>query len=119
MPLPSDVLLCAHAGYTATVLLAPRMGASVPTWDDASPEVRDHAILVAEDVLDGCSVEVVHERWCARMLLDGWSYAPGPRDDVAKTSPALCPFAALPDVYQREDRLFHASVLAMAAALCG
>lgn len=119
MLLPPDVLLCACAGYTATYLFAPRAGASVPPWEDASPEVQGHALRLAEDVLGGCSVEVVHERWEARMLLDGWSYAPGPRDDVAKTSPALCPFASLPDVYQREDRLFHASVLAMAAALGG
>jgi len=111
MLLPPDVLLCARAGHAALVLFGPRTGAEVTPWDDLLTTTRDHLLRITEDILSGCSPADTHARWAARMQVNGWTYA--------KTSPCLCPFDALPEAEKREDRLFHASVLAMAAALGG
>ena len=47
----------------------------------------------------GLLAHMEHESWCAEWLLQGYSHAPGERDDVAKTQPYLVPWEQLsPDV---------------------
>jgi hypothetical protein len=45
-----------------------------------------------------------HARWSADRLLEGWTYAPGPRDAVRRTSPHLVPWDALSDDVRESDR---------------
>jgi hypothetical protein len=41
--------------------------------------------------------EMEHERWLDEKREAEYSYAPGPKDDVAKTDPALIPWSGLGD----------------------
>lgn len=45
-----------------------------------------------------------HDRWRAERLLDGWTYAPGPKDLRRKTTPWLIPWEEMPDEQRDYDR---------------
>jgi hypothetical protein len=45
-----------------------------------------------------------HARWWAERLMAGWSYAPGPKNDVAKTSPNLVDWDHLDEDTRNYDR---------------
>jgi voltage-gated potassium channel Kch len=48
--------------------------------------------------------ELEHDRWRAERLLDGWTYAPGPKDLGRKTTPWLIPWEEMPDEQRDYDR---------------
>ena len=48
--------------------------------------------------------EMEHARWCAELFLMGYSYAPGPRNDVEKTHPDLIPWNDLAESTKDYDR---------------
>ena len=45
-----------------------------------------------------------HDRWTADMARNGWRYAPGKKDPVAKTSPYMVPWNKVPPEIQEYDR---------------
>jgi voltage-gated potassium channel Kch len=47
---------------------------------------------------------VEHDRWRAERLLDGWTYAPGPKDLRRKTTPWLIPWEEMPEEQKDYDR---------------
>jgi hypothetical protein len=48
--------------------------------------------------------EMEHARWCAERMLAGYSYAPGPRDDINKTRPDIVPWEELDEGTRKYDR---------------
>ncbi len=58
--------------------------------------------------------ELEHERWRADRLQAGWRHAPGPRDPIAKTNPALLPWATVAEAERVKTR---ASVRQLPATL--
>ncbi len=62
----------------------------------------------ASFVFTGAEVETLahleHERWREELRAQGWTYAPGPRDDEKRTHPWLLPLADLPAEVQEENR---------------
>ena len=48
--------------------------------------------------------EMEHERWDEERKLEGWAYAPVPKDITKKTSPYLVPYNQLPDDIKEYDR---------------
>jgi hypothetical protein len=58
--------------------------------------------LTADEVERLARVE--HDRWRAERMLDGWKYAPGPKDLARKTTPWLVPWEAMPDEQRDYDR---------------
>jgi len=78
---------------------------------DVVPETdpRPAVIRFAEpDQGRGGEVELMammeHERWNAERWMDGWTYAPAPKDLAKKTNPSLVPWAELSDKVQEYDR---------------
>ena len=47
---------------------------------------------------------VEHDRWVAERLLDGWTYAPGPKDLRRKRTPWLIPWEEMPEAQRDYDR---------------
>jgi voltage-gated potassium channel Kch len=47
---------------------------------------------------------VEHDRWMAERLLDGWTYAPGPKDLRRKRTPWLIPWQEMPEEQKDYDR---------------
>ncbi len=66
------------------------------------------ASRTAVAALSEAQVEILapmeHARWCAERHLAGWAYAPGAKDEAARTSPCLVPWEALPAGQQDKDR---------------
>jgi hypothetical protein len=48
--------------------------------------------------------ELEHDRWRAERLLDGWAYAPGPKDLRRRTTPWLIAWEGIPDEQREYDR---------------
>jgi voltage-gated potassium channel Kch len=48
--------------------------------------------------------QLEHERYVTERRATGWSYAPGPKDELRKTNPTLVAWKALPDVEREKDR---------------
>jgi len=48
--------------------------------------------------------EMEHERWCEERSLQGWSYAPGPKNIKKKKSPHLVPWKELSEEIKEYDR---------------
>ena len=48
--------------------------------------------------------EMEHARWCAELVLMGYTHAPGPRDDNQKTHPDLIPWSGLTESAKDYDR---------------
>jgi hypothetical protein len=46
-----------------------------------------------------------HARWCTERRLAGWTYAPGEKDEAARTSPHLVPWEALDEPIREYDRV--------------
>lgn len=62
-------------------------------------------IVLSEDLsqLTERIAENVHEVWAASRIAQGWSYGPK-RDDVARETPCLVPYAELPEIEKEYDR---------------
>ena len=62
-------------------------------------------IVLPEDLLALTELiaENVHEVWAASRIAQGWTYGPV-RDDAAKQTPCLVPYADLPEVEKAYDR---------------
>ncbi len=45
-----------------------------------------------------------HDRWCAALRREGWTYEPGPKDYDAKTNPYLVSWSKLPDDVKEWNR---------------
>jgi voltage-gated potassium channel Kch len=71
--------------------LAPLEEWSVPTFALSSREIEQLARLE-------------HDRWMAERLLDGWAYAPGPKDLRRKRTPWLIPWEEMPEEQRDYDR---------------
>jgi hypothetical protein len=71
--------------------LAPRVDWRAPLLELAPEEVE----LLAR---------LEHDRWRAERLLDGWTYAAGPKDLTRKTSPFLVPWEQIPEGQRDYDR---------------
>jgi hypothetical protein len=71
--------------------------APLTDWDAASFEFEN-----AEHVETMARLE--HQRWCAERAAEGWTYAPGPKDEQAKTHPDLLPWGELPEAEKDKNR---------------
>lgn len=49
------------------------------------------------------TAEMEHRSWCAELMLQNWSYAPGKRNELAKTHPSLVPWEKLDDGTKKYD----------------
>ncbi|WP_319453788.1 MULTISPECIES: NAD-binding protein [unclassified Mycobacterium] len=104
-----------------------------PTWEEASASYRESSMAQAHDIpaklrsID-CSARTLpdgarpdfeftepeierlaveeHNRWWAERRNDGWTWAPGEKDEAAKTSPSMVPFGDLPPDVAEWDRVF-------------
>jgi len=69
-----------------------------PAHEDAgAPVVFTPAEVEALAVLE-------HARWAADRVLEGWTYAAGPKDAARRTSPHLVPWASLSEEVRNADR---------------
>lgn len=109
-----------HAAYVRGRLEAgvAASGSAMKPWDDLDEMYRASSCEQAEhmevklrtfgftsgskpprwpDAFDDAQVETLgrmeHARWCAERWLAGWTYAPGPKNQEARTSPHLVPWA--------------------------
>jgi hypothetical protein len=48
--------------------------------------------------------EAEHDGWADQRRVEGWTYAPPPRDDVKRTHPLLVPYAELDEEQKEKDR---------------
>jgi hypothetical protein len=71
--------------------LAPLDQWSAPTFELGAGEIEHLARLE-------------HDRWMAERLLDGWTYAPGPKDLRRKRTPWQIPWEELPEDQRDYDR---------------
>ena len=60
--------------------------------------------------------EEVHERWAKERIEEGWKYGVV-RDDSAKTTPCLVPYADLPENEKEYDRKTALQTLGIVLAL--
>jgi voltage-gated potassium channel Kch len=72
--------------------------ALVPLDDWSGPTFA----LSAREVEDLARLE--HDRWMAERLLDGWTYAPGPKNLRRKRTPWLIPWEQMPEEQRDYDR---------------
>jgi hypothetical protein len=72
--------------------------ATIPLGDWRAPPLE----LTADEVERLARIE--HDRWMAERLLDGWTYAPGPKDLSRRTTPWLIPWEDMPDEQRDYDR---------------
>jgi len=75
------------------------MGVPVGTTSSAAEKSSRFESLPVE--AKGALREIEHNRWCRFYLLNGWTYAPGPKDTRARTHPDLVPYAKLGDDAKR------------------
>lgn len=65
--------------------------------------VEDVALPEELTALTEAIAENVHEVWAASRIAEGWTYGPQ-RDDAAKQTPCLVPYADLPEAEKAYDR---------------
>ncbi len=115
---------------------------SMVPWEALTPDLKQSNLDLARDIgrkldLTGCELvpgrvgdaggfefapdevdalaPVEHDRWAREMTRLGWTYAPGDKDEVAKTSPYLVPWASVPPDIQEYDREAIRSIPAVLA----
>jgi hypothetical protein len=74
------------------VKIVPGTGKKTPEGFEFS---RDEMKLLAQ---------MEHRRWMAERIIEGWQYAPGPKDPQLKTSPYLCDWDDLDEAARDKDR---------------
>jgi TrkA-N domain/RyR domain len=108
-------------------------GREAPTWEQCPPSSRESSMAQAHDIpkklrsID-CSIGPLrdgtepsfeftetelellaveeHDRWMSERLNEGWTWAPGQKNEEAKTSPYLVPFGDLEAEIAEWDRVF-------------
>lgn len=65
---------------------------------------EDHRVETLSERQVEHLAEREHERWVAERTRSGWTYAPGPKDVAAKTSPYLVPWDDLDEDIKNYDR---------------
>ncbi len=75
------------------------MNAYVPIPVDTSDVALSPELLALSERL----AQNTHDVWARGRIREGWVYGPK-RDDRAKTTPCLVPYAALPDSEKEYDR---------------
>jgi hypothetical protein len=71
--------------------------APLTDWDAASFEFTPEEVELM--------ARMEHERWYEELRLDGWTYAPGPKNPSVKTHPDLVSWEALPDLEKEKNRV--------------
>ena len=108
---------CAEAAYEMNRIYCESLGdVSFCSWASAPEWQRRTCINGVSGALAGNTPEQSHESWLAEKVETGWVYGPV-KDPVAKTHPAMVPYAELPPAQRVKDTLYLATVRAMAAAL--
>ncbi len=75
-------------------------------YDKDGPASLDKVTKDAD--LLGKLSEMEHRRWMAALLMDGWRYAPGKKDQFRKTHPCLVPYDDLPiEEKSKDDSMIH------------
>ena len=80
---------------------------SNPRWEDVEDWRRSFETDGAKLILGGGSPEDLHDLWRGRKQNLGWQHA-ATRDPVAKTTPAMVPYAQLTDIQKKKNLLFAA-----------
>lgn len=90
--------------------------ASQPAWADAPDWQKDSARAGVRFHLANPDAEASasHDEWLRHKIADGWVYGPVKAPDQ-KQHPCMVPFDQLPPVQQAKDRLFRATIHALAA----
>lgn len=83
-----------------------------PAWEDAPDWQRTAALDGVRQAVRGETPERRHDVWCTTKTDTGWVWGPV-KDAVARTHPALVPYAALPADQKARDHLFVAIVEAL------
>lgn len=74
-------------------------------WDEAPAEFRTDGAKQVRQAIAGEGPEAQHQSWYDSRIAAGWTYGPV-KDVVAKTNPALVPYADLPAAQKAKDTLF-------------
>ncbi len=85
-----------------------------PPWDEAPEEMVTSSISGIEWRLANreAPASAQHEEWMRAKIAAGWTLGPT-KDNVAKTHPALIPYAELAEGVKAKDAVFSAIVLAL------
>lgn len=84
------------------------------SWDESPEWQHKLSYEIVKDVISGVtSPEVIHNRWCAVLIADGWTFGPV-KDETKKTNPFLIPYSdcGLSAEQQSKDSLIIAIVRA-------
>lgn len=76
-------------------------------WSVAPEWQKDSAKAGVEAVQKGMASRELHEAWCIRKRMEGWTWGPN-KDAEAKTHPCLLPYEDLPPDQRVKDHLFRA-----------
>lgn len=68
-----------------------------PEWGEAIEPLTD------DEVEQAACME--HAGWCEDLRCEGWKYAPGEKDPIRKTHPALLPWDELPEEDREKNRV--------------
>jgi hypothetical protein len=58
-----------------------------------NPENQDSSLVEFINILS----RIEHDRWCAEKYADGWTFAPGQKDNALRKNPCLIPYDDLPE----------------------
>jgi len=85
-------------------------------WEDAPAWQRDSAMAGVRFHLANpdAGPSASHDEWMRHKLAEGWTYGPH-KNPEKKEHPCMVPFEELPPQQQAKDRLFRATVHALAA----
>lgn len=81
-------------------------------WHRMDSEHRNRERVSVKHLLEGGTLEQLHERWAGRLLSGGWRYGET-ANTTYKTHPSLVPYESLPKHRLVEDRLLTAIVGAL------
>lgn len=85
-----------------------------PNWDCADADMKTSSVNGVAFALNNpnATAEQQHEAWCVERRAQGWVFGEK-KDPIAKTHPALRPFAELPLGTRQKDAVFRAIVAAL------
>lgn len=94
--------------YEANKVVQQQSGESIPELDD---HLRESTLNGVNFVLENPTVtpEQQHENWCKFKVAEGWRYG-HTKDFDKKEHPCLVPYHQLPEIQQRKDAVFRATI---------